>query len=113
MPGRLKPGVNLVGITGPMVVGDSIVAGVFEQFAVDCVRTSVNDGKHGLNSLHAVGQAVDYRTKIVARDALEAVVDAIRQRLGGVGGQFDVILEDRNGPNEHLHVEFQPHRVGS
>ncbi len=71
-----------------------------------CVITSGNDSVHKVGSLHGRDKAIDFRTKTLPeradkfkfRDTLRAII----------GPDFDVILEDIGGPNEHLHVEYDP-----
>ena len=68
------------------------------------VITSANDGTHMQNSLHYQGLALDFRTKDVLLDK-QRLLEDVRAALGR---QFDVIFEDPGGPNEHMHVEFDP-----
>jgi hypothetical protein len=71
-----------------------------------CVVTSGNDSKHGPNSLHGFDKALDFRThSLPSREAKLAFRDAMR---GVLGRDYDVILEDLGGPNEHLHAERDP-----
>ena len=103
----LKPDVKLDGLTPQMALGCFIVASVFWSFRATCTVTSANDGKHGPNSLHSrngLCRACDFRTKDFAGDKL-ALVTAIRDALGR---DFDVVLEDIGGENEHLHAEYDP-----
>jgi len=73
--------------------------------------TSWADSTHGPTSWHTRkgglggdGRAVDVRTKTLPRDQVEVFRAEVAQRITLLG--FDVILEDFNGPNEHLHVEL-------
>lgn len=67
--------------------------------------TSWADSTHGPNSWHKRrGRAVDVRTKTLPRAKVPGFVLEMRERLTLLG--FDVVLEDFNGPNEHLHVEL-------
>lgn len=111
MAHALKDGVNLVGLTTGMLLGDGIVTRCYEAHGCLCTITSANDGKHARNSLHYSGNAIDYRTRDVPRDKLDSLVGMARVRLADATGQFDVLLESRDEPNEHLHVEFQPPRI--
>jgi hypothetical protein len=71
-----------------------------------CVITSGNDSIHKVGSLHARDKALDFRTRTLADRADKFKFrDAMR---GLLGPGYDVILEDVGGPNEHLHVEYDP-----
>jgi hypothetical protein len=101
----LKPGVKLTDLQPQMVLGAVIVAGVYEAHgAQQCVLTSVNDSKHGLDSLHYKGRAGDFRTKDFSGNKL-ALRDAVREALGP---DFDVVLEHVGEEQEHIHVEWDP-----
>jgi len=67
--------------------------------------TSWADSQHGANSYHMRdGRAVDIRTKTIYRSLVISFADDLKKRIGALG--FDVVLEDLNGPNEHLHIEL-------
>ncbi len=105
---RLKPGVRLRGIRAEMVMGHTIVASVFDDHGQDCVVTSANDSKHGRNSLHFSGSALDYRTHHLEEPVRTVIV---RQLKDVLGVDFDVLLEGVGTPNEHIHVEYQPEKT--
>jgi hypothetical protein len=97
---KLKQGVRLKGLKPEMFFADSVVERAYEEAgATELVITSGVDGKHGENSLHYKGLALDYRRWSLGDDAPE-VVAKIKNRLKD---QFDVVLE-----KTHLHVEFDP-----
>jgi hypothetical protein len=79
------------------------------------VVTSLNDSgeHHSRNTLHAIGHAVDLRTHSLAFDNLAKVQlgQELWENLGGANGEYDVVLEDLGGSNEHIHIEYQPHRA--
>lgn len=52
-----------------------------------------------LNTLHAKGLAIDFRTRHVPRSLRPRIADALRRHLPDA---FDVVLE-----RDHLHVEFE------
>jgi hypothetical protein len=58
------------------------------------------------NSLHGKGYALDIRTNHISNTNNK--MEIFRRCKEALGSQFDVILEDVNGINEHLHVEFDP-----
>ena len=78
---------------------------IYGAFNLPLVVTSMNDSKHRIGSLHYVGRAFDCRSKTVPRDKLDNLIGQLRRALGP---RFDVILEDRDGPNEHAHIELDP-----
>jgi hypothetical protein len=101
---KLKPGVKLTDLVPQMVLAARIIEGVYDNYRCECVITSGNDSKHGANSLHYKGRALDFRTKNYAGDK-RALRDEIKEALGD---DFDVILEDLGGVNEHIHTEYEP-----
>lgn len=94
----IKNGVDLRGLTPQMAIAYTIACRCYGQY--DCVITSASDGKHGPNSLHYKGQALDLRTRHINGQGLQLVVDKLREALGA---QYDVVLE-----SDHIHVEFDP-----
>ena len=101
---RLKAGVKLTDLAPQVVLAAFIVGRIYDSYRCDCVVTSGNDSKHGANSLHYRGRALDFRTKNYTGDK-QALRDEIKEALGE---EFDVLLEDPDGDNEHLHVEYDP-----
>lgn len=111
---RLKDGVKLDGIDLE-VFAEILLA--LRDVAMDMklsevVITSALDGKHSEGSLHPKGKALDIRTKnLKDRRAKKRFKDLMAEVLNldaFVPGQYDVILEDLGGPNEHLHCEYDP-----
>lgn len=83
---------------------------VYREFGADLIITSGSErtARHSRTSLHYAGQAVDIRTKhLDTRVQREQVRAAIAARLNK---DFDVLLEDEGGHNEHIHIEYQPER---
>ena len=72
---------------------------------VDMLVTSGNDSTHMPGSAHYKDEALDFRTKHLTPESKHALVTQVKARLGS---SFDIILEDENGPNEHLHCEYDP-----
>lgn len=112
----MKPGVRVRDIRPEMVLGITIAAGCWGWLGLTTLTvTSVNDSKHGPNSLHYKGAAADLRTKDIgqAGDPQNAPRRAVLDRLvsslcASLGADFDVVLENFGGPNEHIHVEYDP-----
>jgi hypothetical protein len=97
----LKPGVDIRGLHSQMVLAYSVACAVYARYGVSqCVITSASDGKHGPNSLHYKGKALDLRTSNVPTAILHLVHRGLKDSLGA---QFDVVLE-----SDHIHVEFDP-----
>ncbi len=98
---RIKEGVKLEGLTTRMLVVLQVAEGAFKEGGHDCIVTSALDGIHGEKSFHYQGDAVDIRTNTLNEKTIETVVALLKFALPG----FDIILEDLNGSNEHLHIE--------
>ena len=84
-------------------------ADVWENYGADeLVVTSLNDGSHRQGSYHYTGDAVDIRSKNLPSSAAKRNArDLLAARLGK---DFDVILEDLGGPNEHVHIEHDENK---
>lgn len=104
MSTSLKHGVKLAGLKPQAVLAIHIAEGVFRNFGEELVVTSCNDGKHSDTSLHYHGFAFDARSKELVCDKQELLKE-LRARLGA---EFDVLLEDLGGNNEHYHIEYDP-----
>ncbi len=71
--------------------------------------TSGNDSVHMKGSKHYTDEALDFRTHHLPKGDAEVLKISVQQRLGR---DYQCILEDLGGPNEHLHIEFDPaHKV--
>ncbi len=102
---RLTASSRLRSITPQMVFGAMCIESAYREVGVECIVTSAHDKKHGRNSLHFSGNAVDFRTKNVPRAKLDGLVQRCRKNCGV---DFEVILEFRDEEQEHLHCEYQP-----
>ena len=74
----------------------------------DLVITSGNDGVHMRGSKHYTDEALDFRTKNLSMIDKYRLTTTLAIRLGK---GYDLVLEDKDGPNEHLHVEWDPKPV--
>lgn len=75
------------------------------NIGAEATITSWGDSTHGLNSYHKRnGRAVDVRSKGIPRSLISQFVEDLKRRIGAIG--FDVVLEDLDGINEHVHVEL-------
>lgn len=96
----IKAGVDLRGLTPQMAVAYTIASAVYQRHNYECVITSGSDGKHGPNSLHYSGRALDLRTNHLRAESVHPIYMKLKQALGE---QFDTVLE-----SDHIHIEFQP-----
>lgn len=101
---QLKTGVRLTDLSPQMVLAALVVSSIFEKYHALCTVTSANDSKHSTKSWHYEGRALDFRTKDFHGNK-EVLAMEIRTALGT---EFDVVLEDLGGIQEHVHVEFDP-----
>ena len=103
---KLKKGVRIGNLSPQMVLACYIVEGVYRRLQpwYDCTITSVDDGVHGPRTLHGKGRAVDFRTKDFNGNKYQ-LKNEVKAALGD---DFDVVLEDLHGPQEHLHLEWDP-----
>lgn len=99
---QLKYGVKLKDLKPQTVLAMVIVHSILARSGTDCIITSCNDSKHSAASLHYDGRAFDFRTKNYKFNK-DALMQEIRAALGD---EFDVVLEDEGGPNEHAHCEW-------
>ena len=96
----IKSSVDLRGLQPQMCIAYLIASRCYEKHGYTCVITSASDSKHGPNSLHYCGKALDIRT----RHVLEVIKPALRDEIAdALGPQFDVVLE-----SDHIHLEFDP-----
>lgn len=82
-----------------------IIDVVFEEYDVEAVITSANDRTHKPGSLHYLDRALDLRTHHLPGGSEKDVVRDLKHALGL---DYDVILEDLDTPNEHIHLEWDP-----
>ena len=78
---------------------------VFESHGVECVITSANDSTHMNGSLHYQDRAIDLRSRDLRPGEEEQVAEELRYILGA---DYQVLFEDQDTPNEHLHVAWKP-----
>jgi|WetSurSiteA1Bulk_404760.scaffolds.fasta_scaffold33823_4 hypothetical protein len=101
---KFKAGVKLEGITPEALLGLIVSEQAFKATGTEMVITSVKDGVHKVGSKHYEGKAFDLRTK--ATGLSRRIAQGVKDLLAPVG--YDVILEDVDQDNEHLHVEYDP-----
>lgn len=75
------------------------------QYPKDWIITSINDGKHSVNSRHYKDEAIDLRSKNFSNTSFKL---QFRDRLAlALGMKFTVLLENLNEPNEHFHIQVK------
>lgn len=91
----------------------SMVPCILQNFIGEVIVTVGEEGVHKTNSKHYSGNALDFRTKHLSSyaspparvDMLQAIARKLKTSLGP---DYDVVLENINELNEHLHVEYDP-----
>lgn len=79
---------------------------VWGDRGLECVITSANDSQHKQGSLHYEDRAIDLRSHDLPPGDETEVVEELKELLGL---DYQVLLEDRDTPNEHLHIAWRPH----
>lgn len=111
----LKNGVSLKDLQPQMVLAALVVMDYFRSKGIpNMVITSCNDSTHMKGSLHYEGKAIDFRTHDITLSNRAAWLTGtfLKDIKDALGAEFDCIVEDISGPNEHLHIEYQPKPVG-
>lgn len=106
----LKSGVSLRNLQPQVILAMMVVRDYFTDKGIkNFTVTSCNDGTHMKGSLHYEGRAFDTRTHDISLTNRTAWLEQMRNDIkNALGNEFDVILEDVGGANEHLHIEFDP-----
>lgn len=68
----------------------------------EAIVTSGNDGRHGPNSLHYKGRAMDLRTKDLEPSQVSRLAMELKKTLGN---DWDVVIEHKP---PHIHIEYDP-----
>lgn len=110
-----KLGVRLETLRPELIRLEPIVDLVYSQFRAQAIVTSTNDSKHKVGSLHYKNAAFDLRIKHIFETARRiALFRALREQVKlaypdtPAGAMYDVVLEDVDGPNAHIHMEVGP-----
>jgi hypothetical protein len=101
----IKKGVQLAGVQPVMWRIAVVLEDLYAKYKSDLVITSGTDGKHGKNSLHPKGRALDFRTSNLPGGYQGLAAQDVSQRLKVIvaGRGYDIVLEE-----DHLHVEYDP-----
>lgn len=107
---KFKEGVLLerdgVVVSPKILLAIQAAEGVWRDAGLkDLTITALLDGDHKIGSKHYKGEAVDLRTK--STGMATRLHSLLRTALPL--SQYDVLLEDLNGPAEHVHVEADDH----
>ena len=93
--------INPRGLTPECLLGIMITASVLQTYKSDLVITSLNDGKHKVNSSHYSGNAWDVRVWYI-----EGKEEEVCKKLqAALGRHYDVIFE-----TDHIHIQYKPKR---
>jgi len=95
-----KPGVKANGMKPEILFAIMVADQIYSECGAECVITEITGGKHGHQSLHYVGYAVDLRTRHLTGEQAASIVSDLKSALTD---EYDVILE-----SNHIHIEFQP-----
>lgn len=110
---RHKPNVSVFGMR-EIFWGMVTCAMYLRAHGYDFVVTSGSEKEtgHSWSSLHYGGQACDFRSKhIDPRDGTRrSALRLLDEMRAALGKEFDLVMEDVGGGNEHYHLEFQPKR---
>lgn len=88
----------------PIILLMAGIANVVSPLSFDSVViTHGEDGVHKPGSLHKLYAALDLRTKNLTDPDKSLLFDLLCDKFPRP--RFDVIFEDRGGPNEHIHIE--------
>jgi hypothetical protein len=109
----LKAGVSLKDLQPQIVLAMLIVKDLLNDKGLRSFTvTSCNDSTHMKGSLHYKGLAFDTRTHDITLSNRGIWLEQLKSDIkNALGDEFDVILEDLNGPNEHIHTEYDPKPV--
>ncbi|HEY9814498.1 MAG TPA: hypothetical protein V6D20_01640 [Candidatus Obscuribacterales bacterium] len=100
----LKQGVNPLGMRPEILIAAIVANEVYAVQGHNLVITSITDGKHGSDSYHYKGMAIDCRTHYFSGpDEIIKVASSIVARLGSF---YDVVIE-----SDHIHIEFDATRA--
>lgn len=117
---RLKDGIDLDSVHGKIYFAVSMADRVWEQFGFpECWITAANEPGHTTNpdpyrQFHLLPdgtcQACDFRThqfNSVQKHEARRILASI------LGKDYDVLLENEDKSNEHIHVQYDPKRPGT
>jgi hypothetical protein len=98
---RIKEGVHFTILRSEMWHLFPIIEDAFARRGQQCWITCGTDA-HGPDDPHFHGFALDFRTKHLDPTDKTNIATNLGRMLRD---RYTVILEDENGPNEHLHIQ--------
>lgn len=105
---KLKPGVKVTNLTPQILLAAIVAESIFRgyiPYAYHLTITSCDDGKHGDDTWHGDGRAIDVRTNDLPPSVdKKKLTQTIKEALPG----YDVIFEYEGTDNEHIHIEYDP-----
>lgn len=101
----LKPCVKISKLQPQILLAWMIWCDLCRQHNMSAVISAGEDGKHQTSSKHYIGQALDFRTKHLGSTLRDALVSDLKQ---AAGENYDIVVEDVGGDNEHGHMEYDP-----
>ncbi len=106
-----KPGVRVGRMRLPISLALIVAKDVLEEHGYDLIVTSIDDSGHSEFSDHYKGYGLDFRSKHIKTTPEKVDIhEEIVERLMALG-EFRVLLEDMDQPNEHYHVGYKPRRA--
>lgn len=100
-----KEGVYLDSLDQDMAVAAVNAAEVFKQVVGEDYTptiTSTTEGEHINGSRHYVGRAVDFRVNDIDPGSWTVLYETLCMNMGSAR----VLLEDRDSPNAHIHIQL-------
>jgi hypothetical protein len=99
--------ISPLGIAPELLLGVMVVNSIYDDLGIDCVITSITDGKHMEHSRHYLGDAIDIRCKNIPTRLRGDVYTLIKSSLTT---DYNVVWEARGKPQEHFHISWKPRR---
>jgi len=96
---RMKQGVSPKNIKPECILGMNLAASVFDDYGLDCIITSISEGRHSERSRHYIGYAFDLRRRHIPNDEILALIH--EHLICELGDEYAVILE-----RTHFHVQY-------
>ncbi len=83
---------------------------IYQKYKKTAIITSAYDSfeEHAINSAHRDGRAIDLQTQRLGLTPEEkiSIANDIQKELNNISYGYTVLLEDRGGESEHIHIQF-------
>lgn len=98
---RYKKGVSTHPMQPTMELAKNLLSNIIEELFEDkeLVITSTYDGLHKKGSLHYIGLAFDWRSRIFTEHQIKEIIDEFKKRTLDIRYQF--VIEQT-----HVHLEY-------